>query len=385
MTSKKTFFCIVLSSFAALSLLFLSCSNPHAGLADDEEELLSGLNPEKFTTEIDSLPVALYTLKNSAGMEVCITNYGARIVSLVVPDKAGNPRDVILGFDSIAPYIADNLNIGAAVGPYAGFLTDNTLTLVGSQTTLPADHSTAFSHQVFRADLSSDSTLTLRLIYPAPSPALGTLIAQYNYTISPDNALRIDITAITDAPTPVDLSQQLYFNLNGVTDSLLSEIASHSMTLASEQYVVRDSLQRITGNILMTSWTTLDFSKPKKLKSALDADFRPIRFTLGLDTYFVSPTYGLSPSSLLTLSSPESGITLTLTTDMPGLHLYATNRFDGSITGKNALPYSRRKALAILPHEYPDAPNNPGWGHNPILQPSQVFNKSITYSFTTSD
>lgn len=365
-------------AFLALCLAILATAllaSCHSSVVEEEPQYtLSGLLPDNFERVVDGDTTALYTLTNASGMEVCITNYGAHIVSLMVPGRDDAMRDVVLGVDSVAAYFpAAAAELGAIMGRYGGLLTHR-----------PSAKSVEWMHRVYRVTAHTPSSLTLAIEADSTADGMpGTVGAQVDYTLSDDNQLDIVVTAIADATTPVDIAPRLFFNLDGVSEGgKIGSIDNHRLAMKTNQYLVRDSLRNYPGDMLMSIWTTYDFSKERRLGPILRSDFHQIKRMDGIECYFVHPGYGASVADLLTLYSPDSGIELAVASSFPGVDLYTANRFDGSLVGKQGVRYTRRCALAVMPHYYPDAPNMPGWGLDATIGPGRVFRQKTSLRFS---
>lgn len=362
------------SHLTVIALLALLISGCISGASESEPEYTqSGLLPENFHRVIDGDTTALYTLTNSDGMEVCITNYGAHIVSIMVPGRDDVMRDVVLGMDSIGAYQnSGGGEIGAVMGRYGGLMRHR-----------PSAKSNEWMHRVYKVAKATGNELTLNLIADSASDGMpGNAAVQLDYRLTDENTLELIITAISDAVTPIDIAQRLYFNLDGTTGEKMTDIGSHLLTMKTDQYLVRDSLRDYPGDMLMTIWTPFGFQKERKLSRTLNADFHQVKRMDGIDGYFVMSGYGEELAEMLTLYSPESGIELTVSTSFPGTDIYTANRFDGTLHGKNNMSYGRRCAIAITPHYYPYANDMPGWGMDATLSPGQVMSEKVTYRFS---
>lgn len=237
----------------------------------------SGLNPEKFIAEYRGDSTALYTLTNAAGMEACITNFGGRLVSLMVPDRNGNLQDVVLGFDSIQAYFPEvnQSDFGASIGRYANRINQGKFTLNGEEYQLPQNNfghslhggtnmgTLGWQYRVYKAEQLNDSTLILTIEdadgnngYP------GTVNATVTYTLTADNAIDIDYKATTDKPTVINMTNHSYFNLSG--DPTYT-ILDHELQLNASNYTPVDSTYMTTGEIITVEGTPMDFRTAKRI------------------------------------------------------------------------------------------------------------------------
>lgn len=245
---------------------------------NDAKLTVSGLDPAAFDTTINEKPVKLYTLKNSNGMEVCITNFGGRVVSLCVPDKDGKPTDVVLGYDNIRQY-ADSVNspsdYGSSVGRYANRINKGHLTVDGKDYQLPQNNfghclhggPSGWMYQVYDAKQPNDSTLVLTIVSPdGDNNFPGTVTATTTYTVKGDNTLDITFDATTDKETVINMTNHSYFNLNGDpskegTDMVLY-VNADNFTPADETYMT-------TGEIRPVEGTPMDFRKAHAISETI--------------------------------------------------------------------------------------------------------------------
>ena len=225
------------------AILFSACSKNEPKLT------ASGLNPAAFDTVINEKPVALYTLKNANGMEVCVTNFGGRIVSIVVPDKDNNPQDVVLGFDNIKQY-ADIENspsdFGAAIGRYANRIKDGKIKIDGKEIQLPQNNfghclhggPTGWQYQVYEAQQPDERTLQLTMKSPdGDNNFPGNVTAVVTYQLKDDNSIDIGYSATTDAKTVINMTNHSYFNLSGDANK---NIEDHVLYVNSYVYTPTD-------------------------------------------------------------------------------------------------------------------------------------------------
>lgn len=364
-----------------------SCSGSHYGSeSEDEQQLLSGLEPELFDSILSGKPTALYTLTNDEGMEVCITNLGANIVSIVVPGRDGTMHDVAIGYDSLGDY--SRHPVGGVLGRYAGEMHKRKIESKGQTVLVDADRP-SWNTRVFDAEQTSESKLTLRLESTEADDKLPSRVAaQIEYTLNDDNSLTVDVTVITDSITPVDVAQRIFFNLDGVNreDSTLTTVGKHRLKISSDQYVRMDSMMRPTGELLMSIWTPYDFLKPARIARLLNGDFSQMRWAGGLHGYFLTrESTDEFESEIITLSSNVTGITLTVSTSMPCVEIYTANAWDGSVRGKHGAKLGKRTAVGITPSLLPDISGTKAWDSRDVLRKGEVYNESTTYKFTVAD
>lgn len=375
---KKFFY---LTAIAAL--LFTACNKkPETKLT------LSGLNPAKFQTAVDTAKTDLYTLKNKSGMEVCITNFGGRIVSIMVPDKTGKLQDVVLGFDSIADYINIPSDFGASIGRYANRINKGKLVLDKDTIQLPQNNfghclhggPKGWQYQIYNAKQIDDTTLQLTRISPDGDENFpGNVTATVTYKLTDDNSIDIKYSATTDKKTVINMTNHSYFNLSGdpskpATDEILY--------INADNYTPVDSTFMTTGEILSVKATPMDFTTPKAVgKEIADYKFVQLKNGNGYDHNWVLNTKGDIKQLAAKLTSPESGISLEVYTNEPGIQVYTGNFLDGSVKGKKGITYNQRASVCLETQHYPDSPNKPQWPST-VLMPGQTYNSECIFKFT---
>ena len=344
-----------------------------AGCATQEKEpvlTLSGLNPANFETTVDGTKqTKLYTLKNHKGMEVCITNFGGRIVSLMVPDKNGTMTDVVLGFDSVADYQNIPSDFGASIGRYANRINQGKMKIEGTSYQLPVNNfghclhgggPTGWQYQVYEANQTNDSTLVLTMnSADGDNNFPGNVTAHVTYSLTANNAIDIKYDATTDKTTVINMTNHSYFNLNGDpskpgTDQILY-VAADSITPVDSTYMTNGKMMAVKG-------TPFDFNTPKPIApSVTEFDNEQVKFGNGFDHNWVLKTKGDISQIAAKLVSPTSGITLTVYTNEPGIQVYTGNFLDGTVKGKKGIAYPQRASVCLETQHYPDSPNNPQW------------------------
>uniref|UniRef100_S0DDD7 aldose 1-epimerase n=1 Tax=termite gut metagenome TaxID=433724 RepID=S0DDD7_9ZZZZ len=353
-----------------------------------EVSTLSGLDPANFQTEVDGKPTNLYTLKNSSGMEVCITNFGGRIVSVMAPDRDGSMQDVVLGFDNIADYVNVPSDFGASIGRYANRIAGGKITLDGETIQLAQNnfgHSLhggpkGWQYKVYDAEQIDGRMLELTLVSPDGDENFpGTVNAKVVYTLTDDNAIDIKYSATTDRKTVINMTNHSYFNLSGdpakpVTDNILY--------VNAENYTPVDDTFMTTGEIASVKDTPMDFTTPKAIGQEItNFDFEQLKNGNGYDHNWVLDTAGDISQVAARLTSPDSGITLEVYTDEPGIQVYTGNFLDGTVTGKKGIVYNQRTAVCLETQHYPDSPNKPEWP-SVVLEPGQTYTSECIFKFS---
>lgn len=367
----------------ACAVLLAACA-PKSG---SEGLTKSGLDPSKFETTVDGKAVKLYVLKNKAGMEVCATNYGGRIVSVMVPDRNNQWRDVVLGHDSIADYIHIDGNFGALIGRYGNRINQGRFTLEGVEYQLPQNNyghclhggPKGFHHSVWNATQPNDTTLELTLHSPDGEAGFpGNLDVKVVYTLTSDNALCLQYTATTDKPTVVNLTNHSYFNLSG---NAANDVLNDTVQFDADAFTPIDSTFMTWGEIRPVEGTPFDFRAGKTVGQDIEADDEQLKNGLGYDHNMVLNTGGDLSKVACRISDPTNGIVLRVYTTEPGIQFYTGNFLDGKVKGKGGIAYPRRGAICVETQHYPDSPNQPNYP-SVVLRPGETYSSTCIYKFS---
>ena len=369
---------------AGIAALMLSaCNNKPA-----QELTLSGLNPVNFQTEVNNAKTGLYTLKNKSGMEVCITNFGGRIVSIMVPDKNGNMQDIVLGFDSIADYVNIPSDFGASIGRYANRINQGRIVLDGETIQLPQNNfghclhggPKGWQYQVYEANPIDDTTLELTRISPDGDANFpGNVTAKVLFKLTDDNAIDIKYSATTDKKTVINMTNHSYFNLSGQGDP---SVYDHKLTINADYYLPTDETAIPYGPKEKVEGTPMDFRTPHEVGERIDEDFEALNFGKGYDhTYILNKKEENELSLCARCTSPKTGIVMECYTTQPGVQLYTGNWMTGNFVGKNGQRYPARAALCLETQHYPDSPNKPEYPST-VLRPGETFQSKTIYKFS---
>ena len=364
------------------ALVLASCgAQPKVEMTD------SGLNPANFQVELNGKKTDLYTLKNSNGMEVCITNFGGRVVSILVPDKDGVMQDVVLGFDNVADYIRNPTDFGATIGRYANRIGQGKFTLNGVEYDLPKNNfghclhggPNGYQYQIFDAKQLSPQQLELSYIDVDGQEGFpGTLKSKVLMTLTNDNALDIEYEAETDQPTIVNMTNHSYFTLDGDAKSNLDQL----IVINADNYTPVDSTYMTTGEILTVEGTPMDLRQATAIgKNIDDFEFEQLKNGNGFDHNWVLNTNGDVNQVCATLSSPKTGIVMDVYTNEPGIQFYSTNFLDGTLAGKKDIAYDKRAAVCLETQKYPDTPNKTDWP-TAQLNPGEKYYSRCIYKFS---
>ena len=386
------------ATMVVTAMLLGSCGNKKQAQPAEQTatETLSGLNPANFADTIDGKPTALYTLKNASGAEVCVTNLGGRIVSIWVPDRYGEFKDVVLGFDNVKAYANRDgktpSDFGAAIGRYANRIGGGKFTLDGVEYVLPQNNyghclhggPTGWQYQVYTATQTADNSVTMEIVSPdGDNNFPGEVKAKVTYTLTDQNALEIEYSATTDKPTVINMTNHSYFNLSGdPTQTILND----SLYLNSTSTTPIDETFMTTGEIAdIIPGSAFDFTKFKTIGQDIEAEDQQVKYGLGFDHNWVLNTKGNIDVPAAVLFSPASGIKLSVFTTEPGVQVYAGNFLDGTAVGKKGIKYEKRTGICLETQKYPDTPNKEGKDGWPscVLRPGETYNSRTIFQFGT--
>ena len=372
-------------------MIMLAAAAVLAGCNQKKEAVLtaSGLNPDDFVGTYNDMPTALYTLTNSNGMEVCITNFGGRIVSILVPDNQGDMKDVVLGFDKVEGYFPENnqTDFGASIGRYANRINQGKITLDGVEYQLPQNNfghclhggPTGWQYQVYECVEADASHVKLLRVSPdGDNNFPGEVKAYVTYTLTEDNKIDIAYEATTTAPTVINMTNHSYFNLSG-------DPANHSVTedvlyINAANFTPVDDTYMTTGEIAPVADTPFDFTTAHAIGDQIAADDEQIRNGNGYDHNWVLDTAGDIAQVAVELYRPATGIDLKVYTDEPGIQVYSGNFLDGTVTGKKGVVYNQRHGICLETQKYPDTPNKPEWP-SAVLRPGETYHSHCIFAF----
>ncbi|WP_439580893.1 aldose epimerase family protein [Dyadobacter bucti] len=367
-----------------ISMSIFSCSKNNK-----EETMISTISKEEFGKLPDGQKADLYTLTNANGMTVNITNYGGIVTKITAPDEKGEWADVVLGFDSLAPYLAGHPFFGALVGRYGNRIGKGKFKLNGTEYSLAINNGPnalhggkkGFDKVIWKAtEINKDSIVGLELEYVSKDMEEGypgNLTVKVTYTLDNENALSINYNATTDKPTVVNLTNHSYFNLTG----LKRDILDHEVSIASDSIVPVDATLIPTGELRAVEGTPFDLRKPTAVKAGIDKiEDEQIKNGGGYDHCWVIKRSEPGLVLFATVKDPESGRFMEVYTTEPAVQFYTGNFLDGSLKGKNAT-YSKRFGFCLETEHYPDSPNQPGFPST-VLNPGETYNTTTKYKFS---
>lgn len=347
------------------------------------------LDKSAFEKEIDGKKASLYTLDSGNGLIVQVTNYGLRVVSIWTPDKHGKYEDVSVGYENAGRYSdrGEERFWGSIVGRYANRIAKGKFNIDGEEYQLPINNNGQTLHgglsgldmRVWTVDNVTSNSIDFSYVSPDGEEGFpGTLTIHVNYSVTPDNELKISYKANTDKSTVVNLSNHAFFNLKGegngtITDHILTINASHTTPV--------DSVLIPTGEIASVEGTPFDFRQPTAIGSRIDEDDKQLKNGQGYDHNWVLDKSGDGVELIATLYEPQSGRVMEVYTDQPGLQFYSGNFFSGKTLGKSKRAIKYREALALETQKFPDSPNHPSFPST-RLEPSETYTHTCIYKFS---
>ena len=383
-------------AFSCAALVAVSCnSNDGAASASGnthDSTQAGSLVPDwaNFADTIDGKPTDLYVLKNHRGMTLPITNYGGRFVGLLVPDKEGKLRDVVVGHKSIEDFVASGERyFGATIGRYGNRIANAQFSLDGQTYKLVANNGPntlhggkkGFQEVVWDARQLNDSTLELTYVSKDGEEGFpGNLNVKVTYGLTGKNEVTMDYEATTDKPTFVNLTNHAFFNLNGEGSGTIN---NHLLQINADRYTPVDATLIPTGKLEPVVGTPFDFSKPTAIGSRIDTvNNVQLKYGKGYDHNFVladQKSESLRPAA--TIVGDQSGIVMEIHTQEPGLQFYGGNFMQSKNTFKNGSKDDFRTAFCLETQHFPDSPNQPQFPST-LLKPGQTYKTRSVYKFS---
>lgn len=367
-----------------LTLIFVGCNSGQTVKEKNKSNEQMEITKESFGTTKSDIEVDLFTLKNSQGMIVKITNFGGIVTSIIVPDKNGNFEDVVLGFDNLEGYLGEHPYFGAIVGRYGNRIAKGKFTVDGKEYTLAVNNGEnhlhggleGFDKKVWNAEpVETANGSALKLTYLSEDMEEGypgNLNVTVTYTLTNDNELKIDYEAVTDKAGPVNLTHHSYFNLTACKQDMLG----HEVMIDADRYVIVDESLIPTGDLPVVEGTPLDFNTAMKIGARID------NVPGGYDHCYVVNKETNAISLIATVTEPKSGRVMEVYSTEPGVQFYTGNFLDGSVTGKNDVVYLKHYGFCLETQHYPDSPNQPDFPST-ILKPGEKYTHSTAYKFMT--
>jgi aldose 1-epimerase len=370
-----------------IAFLLASCLAVFSCTHKSEVQLIDAA---AFEGEVDGKQVALYTLQE-AGITMQVTNFGARVVSLWTPDKAGNQEDIVLGYNNLDNYVNNpgERFLGAVVGPYANRIAKGTYT-IGDQTyNFPQNNNGQTLHGglkgldmvVWDVDTVTTNSIVLSYLHPDGQDGMpGNLKIQMTYTLTPENEFRVDYIAQTDKATHVNISHHSFFNLKGEGNGTIND---HVLYINASKTTPVDSVLIPTGEIVSVEGTPFDFREPKTIGQDLEVEHDQLKNGAGYDhNWVLDRTTESELEMAASVWEPVSGRYMEVWTDQPALQFYGGNFFDGKTTGKYGRALNYRESIALETQKYPDTPNHTHFPST-LLNPGENYTHVCVYRFST--
>lgn len=342
---------------------------------------------ENFQTEMDGKPVDLYSLKNNNEMVVQISNYGGKVVNLWAPDRDGNFDDLVLGFDNIESYEnTGEIYFGSLIGRYGNRIANGQFT-IGEETYQLAQNNgenglhggiKGFNNVVW--DAAQPDNQTLELTYHSPDGEEGypgNLDVKVQYKLTNNNELKIEYWATTDKATPVNLTHHSFFNLKGAGQGNVNE---HLVQINADKYTPVDAGLIPTGELAPVEATPMDFRTATTIGARINNDFEQLKLGNGYDHNYVLNPADEGLNFAAKVLEPETGRTMEVHTNEPGIQFYTGNFLNGNEVGKEGVPYEFRSAFCLETQHFPDSPNKPEFPTT-ILQPGEEYYSICVYKF----
>jgi len=369
------------------SLFLISSLLPHASGA--------GMTEAVYGKMPDGRDVKIWTLTNAAGMEAKVTEYGAILVSLMVPDKDGKIADVTHGYDTLEGWLGNSAYFGATVGRVGNRIADGKFTLDGKQYTLVTNNypggipcalhggKEGFSKKLWKGEgFNSEAGSGVKLTYTSPDGEEGypgELSVEVTYTLTEKNELVWEAKATTNAPTVVNIVHHTYWNLSG---DPTNNINDHELTLYANYYLTTNAGLIPKGELTPVAGTPFDFLESTSIGKRIEADNEDLNLAGGYDHAWV--LNGTRDGDLVRVArvlNQKSGRVMTLSTNQPAVQFYGGNFLDGNTTGKGGVKYQHRTAFCLETENYPDAPNNPK-APSPVLRPGETYHHKMVHTFS---
>lgn len=332
--------------------------------------------------------IEIYTLKNKNGVTIKITNYGARLVSLITPDSIGVMRDVVLGYDNIDNIVNGNQYFGSTIGRYANRIANGKFTVDGIEYLLLQNNGSNALHGGEKGydttvwnSVQIDNKVVMKHIdkdmhegYP------GNVEITVTYELTDNNELKISYDATTDKATPFNITNHAFFNLKGAGNG---DILNHKLMISANKFTPINEMQIPTGEVIKVNGTPFDFTVAKEIGKDINDDDEVLKFGFGYDHNWVLNGGENDLKFCAKVVEPENGIIMEVFTTEPGVQLYTGNFLDGSDVGREGIPYGRREAFCLETQHFPDSPNKEHFP-NTILRPGEKFYSQSIYKFSVN-
>ena len=339
----------------------------------------------------DGQAVDLYTLSNPGGMEAKITNYGGIVTELHVPDRKGQPGDVVLGYDKLSSYIEASPYFGCITGRYANRIAKGRFTIDGTEYKLATNNGDNHLHggvagldkKVWKArEVKGVGRAGIEFSYLSPDGEEGypgNLNCKVTYWLTVQNELEIQYEATTDKATHLNLTHHSYFNLAGAGSG---DILNHQVEIFADKFVPTDAGNIPLGELAPVKGTPFDFLTPHTIGKRIGEEDQQLKVGIGYDHNWVINSTGKGLELAARVTEEQSGRIMEVLTDQPGIQFYTGNFLDGSNVGKGGKIYKHRNAFCLETQKFPDSPNNPSYPSS-LLEPGQTYRHMCVYRFST--
>lgn len=372
------------SLISALVIAILSCQNASVMAAE------STLKQEVYGQMPDGREIKIFTLTNKNGLVAKVTEYGAILVSMVVPDKNGKMADVTHGYDTLAGWLTNTSYFGATVGRFGNRIANGKFKLDGKEYTLAKNNVNGgigtslhgglkgFDKVVWSGKEVGDHAVQFTYVSKAGEEGYpGNLTVKVTYSLDDENELKWQVVATTDAPTILNIVQHTYWNLSGDPTTSIND---HVLMLHASHFLPTTAALIPTGEIASVKDTPMDFTKPTAIGARLDADFEPLKLAGGYDhAWVIDGEKGLRLDARV--MDPKSGRVLEISSNQPAIQFYGGNFLDGTAKGKGGVAYQKRTAFALETENFPDAPNQPKFP-SPVLRPGETYKHNMVFKFS---
>jgi len=355
---------------------------------DNTQVTKSGLLISNFEKSIDGKNTSLFILTNKNGAELTISNYGARIVSLMVPDRNGDLVDIVTGHNSIDEYLeSEEPYFGAVCGRTANRIAKGKFTLDDKEYTLAINNGPnslhggikGFNSVVWDTRKIGDQSLKLNYLSVDGEEGFpGNLTVTVTYTLTDNNWVKIEYEATTDKTTLINLTNHAYFNLSGAGDP---SVADHILSIRADKYLPTDETAIPYGAAAAVEDTPMDFTAPRPIGSHINDNFEQLIWAKGYDHTYVLDKKENAFDFALKCLSPKTGIEMEVYTDQPGVQLYTGNWMTGNFEGKNRQRYPAQSAICFETQHFPDSIHNPDYP-SIVLKPDDKFESKTIFKFS---
>jgi aldose 1-epimerase len=365
---------------SALVIGMIPCQKASAMIGETKQEI--------FGKMPDGREVRIFTLENKNGLRARVTEYGAILVSMETPDKAGKNADITHGYDTLDGWLTNTSYFGATVGRFGNRIKDGKFSLDGKDYKLATNNDPGgipchlhgglkgFDKVLWSGKVSSNGVEFTYVSKDGEEGYPGNLTVKVTYSLNNENELKWEATATTDAPTVLNIVHHSYWNLSG---DPATTIKDHLLTLKASGFLPTNAGLIPTGAITPVAGTPMDFTKSTVIGERIDADFEALKFGGGYDHCWVVDGKGMRLAARL--MDPKSGRVMEVSTDQPAVQFYAGNFLDGTVSGKKGVKYAKRTAICLETQNFPDAPNNPS-APSSVLRPGETYRHVMIHRFS---